>query len=68
MSRAAQQRIPADHLAAAHDMAAEARRQLEMAYRLLKPHNTMAIQCEVAGKAARNLKLAIEARQKGVAP
>jgi hypothetical protein len=60
-------RLPAEHLVLAREMAEEARRQLQMAYRLLQPHHLLSIHCETAGKTARQLSLAIDAREKGIA-
>ena len=60
-------KLPADHLATAREMADEAVRQLQMAYRLLQPHHLLSIHCETAGKTARQLSLAIDARERGIA-
>lgn len=60
-------KLPPDHLALAREMAEEARRQLQMAYRLLQPHHVLSIHAETAGKQARQLVLSIDAREKGIA-
>lgn len=68
MSRDMFPKLPPEDLERAIQMAETAHGWLQEAYRLVKPHATLSIQCQTAGKAAAHLRTMLKDRAEGVMP